>query len=83
MSGVTASGTGIFENNCYLDATISGGSAVSLTYLGGALGINDVEIESTVNDPRVFTLDGRCLGTEVPATFRGVYIQNGKKHIRM
>jgi hypothetical protein len=22
-------------------------------------------------------------GTKVPATFRGIYIQNGKKHIRL
>ena len=82
MSGVTASGTGIFENNCYLDATVSGGTSVSLTHIGGTVGIDDIELEPTVNDPRVFTLDGRYLGTEVPATFRGVYIQNGKKHIK-
>jgi hypothetical protein len=82
-SGVTASGTGIFENNCYLNANVSGGTAVSLTYMGGTVGIDDVEAETITNDPRVFTLDGRYLGTEVPANFRGVYIQNGKKHIRM
>ena len=82
-SGVTAGGTGIFENNCYLDATVSGGTAVSLTYMGGTVGIDDVETETIINDPRVFTIDGRYLGTEVPATFRGVYIQNGKKHIKL
>ena len=82
-SGVTASGTGIFEDNCYLGATVSGGSTVSLTHIGGTVGIEEVEMEQTVNDPRVFTLDGRYLGTEVPATFRGVYIQNGKKHIKL
>ena len=82
-SGVTASGTGIFEDNCYLNANVSGGTAVSLTYMGGTVGIDDVEAETITNDPRVFTLDGRYLGTEVPANFRGVYIQNGKKHIRM
>ena len=36
-----------------------------------------------VNVPRVFTLDGRYLGTEVPATFRGIYIQNGIKHLKV
>ena len=81
-SGVTASGTGIFEDNCYLNATVNGGTAVSLTHIGGTVGIDNIEPEQTVNDPRVFTLDGRYLGTEVPATFRGVYIQNGKKHIK-
>ena len=82
-SGVTASGTGIFEDNCYLDAAVSGGSSVSLTHIGGTVGIEDVEMEQTVNDPRVFTLDGRYLGTEVPSSFRGVYLQNGKKHLKL
>lgn len=35
------------------------------------------------NDPRVFTIDGRYLGTEVPATFRGIYLQNGQKHLKL
>ena len=82
-SGVTASGTGIFENNCYLDATASGGSSVSLTYMGGSTGINDVEMETQMNDNRIYTLDGRYLGTELPSSFRGVYIQNGKKYVKM
>ncbi|MBR0170828.1 MAG: carbohydrate-binding domain-containing protein [Bacteroidales bacterium] len=82
-SGVTASGTGIFEDNCYLGATVSGGSTVSLTHIGGTVGIEEVEMEQTVNDPRVFTLDGRYLGTEVPSSFRGVYLQNGKKHLKL
>ncbi|MCR4872734.1 MAG: carbohydrate-binding domain-containing protein [Bacteroidales bacterium] len=35
-SGVTvSSGTSIFEDNCYLDATVSGGSTVSLSGSGG------------------------------------------------
>jgi immune inhibitor A len=51
---------------------------------GGSVGIDDVENEQqSVNDPRVFTIDGRYLGTEVTATFRGVYIQNGKKHVKL
>ena len=63
-------GTSHFEGNCYVG--------------GGSVGIDDVETDQQiVNDPRVFTLDGRCLGTEVPATFRGVYIQYGKKHIKL
>jgi len=45
-SGVTVSGgTGIFENNCYLDATVSGGSSVSLTSTGGN-GIEDFEMDN-------------------------------------
>ncbi len=81
MSGVTATGTGIFENNCYWNATFSGGSSVTLNYLGGT-GIEDFEMDQQVNDPRIFTLDGRYLGTTLPEGFMGIYIQNGKKHIK-
>ncbi len=63
-------GTSHFEGNCYVG--------------GGSVGIDDVETEQQiVNDPRVFTIDGRYLGTEVPATFRGVYLQNGKKQLKL
>ena len=64
-------GTTYFEGNCIVANN------------GGSVGIDDVEAEQHINDPRVFTLDGRYLGTEVPDTFRGVYIQNGKKHIKL
>ncbi len=64
-------GTSLFDGNCYV-----GGN-------GGTTGIDDVDAEQLINDPRVFTIDGRYLGTEVPATFRGVYLQNGKKHIKL
>jgi immune inhibitor A len=66
-----------------LDATASGGTSVSLTYMGGSTGINDVEMETQMNDNRIYTLDGRYLGTELPSSFRGVYIQNGKKYVKM
>lgn len=62
-------------------STLSGNGAINTN--GGTTGINDVEVEHQVRDPRVFTLGGRYLGTEVPATFRGVYLQNGKKHVKL
>ena len=81
---VTANGgTGIFENNCYLNGTVSGGTNVTLTHLGGVVGIETVEVEQRISDPRVFTIDGRYLGTAVPDSFRGVFIQNGKKHLKL
>ena len=66
-------GTAYFEGNCVVANN------------GGAVSIEEVEsgewkVES---DPRVFTIDGRYLGTEVPTTFRGIYLQNGKKHIKL
>lgn len=62
-------------------STLSGNGTINTN--GGTTGINDVEVEHQVRDPRVFTLDGRYLGTEVPATLRGVYLQNGKKHVKL
>lgn len=62
-------------------STLSGNGTINTN--GGTTGINDVEVEHQVRDPRVFTLGGRYLGTEVPATFRGVYLQNGKKHVKL
>ena len=48
-SGVTVNGgTSIFEDNCYLGATASGGSSVSLTHIGGTVGIDDVEMEGVL-----------------------------------
>ena len=63
-------GTSFFEGNCYVDDN-------------GNLVIEEVECKEHINDPRVFTIDGRYLGTEVPTTFKGIYIQNGKKHIKI
>ena len=66
-------GATYFEGNCIVANN------------GGTEGIYKIEnTELRIeNDPRVFTIEGRYLGTEVPATFRGVYFQNGKKHLKM
>jgi len=50
---------------------------------GGTTGIDNVQPEVRVNDSRVFSIDGRYLGTEVPASYRGIYIQNGKKYVKL
>lgn len=63
-------GTDYFEGNCIVANN------------GGSDGIEDYELDQQVNDPRIFTLDGRYLGTSLPEGFRGVYIQNGKKYFK-
>ncbi len=63
--------------------TVSGSGTINSDGGGTTTGIDEVEAEPTVRDNRVYTLDGRYLGTEVPSTFRGVYIQNGQKHVKM
>lgn len=49
----------------------------------GSLGINENLNHQQINDNRVYTINGHYLGTEVPSDFRGVYIQNGKKHLKL
>lgn len=50
---------------------------------GSTVGIDNVEgNQRQVRDNRVFTTDGRYLGTKVPAGFRGIYIQNGEKKVK-
>lgn len=45
-------------------------------------GVADIPAETVVPDNRIYTLDGRCFGTELPESFRGVYIRNGKKFVK-
>lgn len=35
-----------------------------------------------IKDNRIYTLEGRCLGTDVPGNYKGIYIRNGKKHVK-
>ncbi|MBQ4477279.1 MAG: carbohydrate-binding domain-containing protein [Bacteroidales bacterium] len=63
-------GTALFEGNCYINDN-------------GTMVIEAVDGKERVCDPRVFTIDGRYLGTEVPSSFRGIYIQNGQKHLKL
>lgn len=62
-------GTSLFEGNCFVNGS-------------GILRIEAAEDGQRIDDPRVFTIDGRYLGTEVPASFQGIYIQNGQKHFK-
>ena len=44
-------------------------------------GLNEIPAQQ-LNDNRVYSIDGRYLGMEVPADYRGIYIQNGKKYFK-
>lgn len=57
---------------------------VSFYYLVGpqiATDINDVDIVSTPNETRIYTLDGRYVGKSTRGLAKGVYIINGKKTV--
>jgi len=94
-STVTVNTVGIWSLNgdSYVDVLVNNGTiytcGYNLTY--GSLSGNGTIAEGEsideiyggehMKDNRVYTIEGRYLGTEVPADYRGIYIQNGKKHV--
>lgn len=45
-------------------------------------GIGDITVNAKQNDKRVFSLDGRYLGTDINAVGSGVFVQGGKKIVK-
>ena len=45
-------------------------------------GVDELNAEEPVGDGKIYTIDGRCLGTSLPEGFRGMYFQNGKKYVK-
>lgn len=91
---VNADGSWTLTANSYVGNLINNGTIYTAGYtlnygsLSGSgtilngTGINENTVEEPDGDGKIYTLDGRCLGTTLPEGFRGVYIQNGKKHIK-
>ena len=48
----------------------------------GSEGIDEIYGDNTLKDNRIYTLEGRCLGTKLPENYKGVYILNGIKYIK-
>lgn len=46
-----------------------------------ATDINDVDVASSPNETRIYTLDGRYMGNSTSGLAKGVYIINGKKTV--
>ena len=67
---------------------VTNGYTLTYTSLSGSgtivegTGINENTLEEPVGDGKIYTIDGRCLGTTLPEDFHGVYIQNGKKYVK-
>lgn len=90
---VNADGIWILTANAYVDNLVNNGKIVtngySLSYgsLSGSgsivetLGVPEYE-QSNDKDTDIYTIDGKNLGKKLPSGFRGIYIQNGKKHYR-
>ena len=45
-------------------------------------GIEENTEDNALKDNRIYTIEGRYLGTEVPENYRGVYIRNNRKYIK-
>lgn len=70
------------ESHIYHQADDSSLGLVTFYPFVGAEGIDEISGDNIVKDNRVYTIEGRCLGTEVPENYKGVYIRNGIKYIK-
>ena len=95
-ANVTVNSDGIWNltGDSYVSTLVNNGiinkCGYNLTYgsLSGNGTINEGESVGEIyfdenTDNRVYSVEGRYLGTEVPENYRGVYIQNGKKHVKV
>ncbi|MBQ6770121.1 MAG: hypothetical protein IJP44_03980 [Bacteroidales bacterium] len=91
---VNQGGVWTLTGNAYVDVLVNNGTIhkgdYTLTYgslsgngtIDNQTGIDENIEGNSVNDGKIYTLDGRCLGTTLPDNFQGVYIQNGKRHLK-
>lgn len=52
---------------------------VSFKFMGGESAINDITVNTDNTDNRIFTIDGRCMGTDKATLGKGLYIIGKKK----
>ncbi len=92
---VNENGVWILTADSYVDELVNNGiiykGIYTLSY-GSLTGNGTISNESSVNesaaeisecDGQIYSIDGRSLGTTLSDNFRGVYIQNGKKHVKI
>ena len=58
------------------------GLVTYIPYVGGDDAIDEIVEPNALKDNRVYTIEGYCLGTELPKNYKGVYIFNGKKYVK-
>ncbi|MBQ6652898.1 MAG: hypothetical protein IJM81_05825, partial [Prevotella sp.] len=55
---------------------------VKVVYAEAPTGIKQVNAEKGIKDNRIYTIDGRYVGTSMNSLQRGIYIVNGKKIVK-
>ena len=58
------------------------GLVTYIPYVGGDDSVGEVFENNSLKDNLIYTVEGRCLGTELPENYRGVYIRNGRKFVK-
>lgn len=64
---------------------VCGGDAnnvIDNTFNGVVDGINGVTVAKKATDNRIYSIDGRCLGTDASALGKGIYVVGGKKIVK-
>lgn len=64
---------------------VCGGDAnnvIDNTFNGVVDGINGVTVAKKTTDNRIYSIDGRCLGTDASALGKGIYVVGGKKIVK-
>lgn len=91
---VNSNGSWSLTGDSYVDVLVNNGTiykcGYNLTYgslsgngtISEGEGVGENYLDEQMNDGRVYSIEGRCLGNEIPENYRGVYIQNGKKHMK-
>ena len=92
---VNANGVWVLTEDSYVDELVNNGTIYTaghnLSYgslsgngtISSENAVNENVAEETEGNGMIYTLDGRSLGMTLPDNFHGVYIQNGKKHVKM
>ena len=66
----------------FMNYTSSQNSAVLYAKKTSTTGVQEIQVAKPVNNDRIYTLDGRYVGTDLDQLGRGLYIINGKKVLK-
>ncbi len=95
MVTINSGATWILTADSYVDNLVNNGAIylngytlnATSTYGSGSInegtGIEDYNLQQPQNDAPIYTIDGKYIGTELPANYRGIYIQNGEKKLKI